>query len=157
MLSALFIPFPAYVISSVHILCFQPVSSALCILFSVCVISGLSYQHCSHCFQFVLSALFTPFLANVISTVYTFFCLCYHHCSHSFQPVLSALFTLFSACAYGSGCSKEVKSGSSCSQKYTCNNAIYDKSSPYSISQSDWYYGLSFKVFSGYTCGNTGQ
>ena len=93
-----FILFAACVISTVYILCFQPVSSALCILFSVCVISGLSYQHCSHCFQFVLSALFTPFLANVISTVYTFFCLCYHHCSHSFQPVLSALFTSFSAC-----------------------------------------------------------
>ena len=137
--------------------------SALCIHFSACVITtvhtvfSLCYQHCSHRFQPVLSALFTSFSACVITTVHTVFSLCYQHCSHRFQPVLSALFTLFSACAYGSGCSKEVKSGSSCSQKYTCNNAIYDKSSPYSISQSDWYYGLSFKVFSGYTCGNTGQ
>ena len=138
MLSALFTPFLTCVISTVYT------------FFCLC------YQHCLRRFQPELSALCIHFCACVISTVHIVFSLCYQHCVYIFLPVLSALFTLFLACVYGSGCSKEVKSGSSCSQKYTCNYAIYEKSSRY-FSESYRYYGLSFKVFSGYSCGNTGQ
>ncbi|XP_070202011.1 uncharacterized protein [Littorina saxatilis] len=62
-----------------------------------------------------------------------------------------------SSCAYGSSCSSEVKTGGSCSEKYTCYTALYDVIPAYTYTNFNRYRHGWFAFFSGYTCGNVGS